>query len=65
MKETDVAMDVDLRENNDYSLVEKEINRLNGKKLLIYTKDISILDKLKTDDSIKILSVLKKMNPTG
>ncbi len=60
MKETDVAMDVDLRENNDYSLVEKEINRLNGKKLLIYTKDISILDKLKTDDSIKILSVLKK-----
>ncbi len=60
MKETDVAMDVDLRENNDYSLVEKEINRLNGKKLLIYTKDISILDKLKINDSIKILSVLKK-----
>ncbi len=60
MKETDIALDIDLRTNNDYSLVENKLGRLEGKRLLIYTKDLSILDKLKGNDSIKILSVLKK-----
>jgi len=61
MKETEIAFDVDLRESSNFELLKSKIALIKkGKRMLVYVRDIIILDKIKELKDIKILSVLKK-----
>ncbi|NOZ83989.1 MAG: hypothetical protein GXP60_04150 [Epsilonproteobacteria bacterium] len=61
MKETNIALDIDLREKNDTALLETKIADMEvGKRLLVYICDISMLDKIRQIDNIEVMSVLKK-----
>ncbi len=61
MKETNIALDIDLREKNDAALLKAKIADMEaGRRLLIYICGISMLDEIRQIENIEVMSVLKK-----
>ena len=61
MKETNIALDIDLREKNDAALLKAKIADMEtGKRLLVYICGISMLDEIRQIENIEVMSVLKK-----
>ena len=61
MKETNIALDIDLREKNDTALLKAKIADMEvGRRLLIYICGISMLDEIRQIENIEVMSVLKK-----